>query len=260
MLSLTIATLMLAMLSSSALAATKTWTGTTSGSMSTASNWQGNVAPASGDDLVFPNGVVNTAINNDFPADTAFNSITLGNAYDLGGQEFLLGAGGLQLTVAQNVQISAPIKLSAAQTWTVASGGRVLVQIGGVKLNGQTWTVDTQGASAQVTMNSVLSGSGALIKNGVGQLLLEMANTYTGPTTINAGLVIVSNPNGLGAADGTAANGTTVNATGSTAGTLLIDAVGVGNEMVTLNGGGQDGRGALEGFGGPSTLAGPVVL
>ncbi len=64
---------------------------------------------------------------------------------------------------------------------------------------------------------------------------------------------------GLGAADGTAASGTIVNASGSTAGSLVIAGVGIGNEMVTLNGSGPNATGALQAINAPSTLSGPVV-
>ncbi len=40
----------------------------------------------------------------------------------------------------------------------------------------------------------------------------------------------------------------------------MIAGVGIGNEMVTLNGSGPNATGALQAINAPSTLSGPVVL
>lgn len=48
-----------------------------------------------------------------------------------------------------------------------------------------TSVIFNQGATG--TYSGVLSGSGSLIKDGIGNLILSGANTYTGGTTINAG-------------------------------------------------------------------------
>jgi fibronectin-binding autotransporter adhesin len=46
---------------------------------------------------------------------------------------------------------------------------------------------DAGGVARNITLNGVLSGSGAVIKTGDGALTLNAANTYAGVTTINAG-------------------------------------------------------------------------
>ena len=48
------------------------------------------------------------------------------------------------------------------------------------------------------TFAGVISGSGALTKNGSGTLILSAANTYTGTTTVNAGTLTVAASNALG--------------------------------------------------------------
>src|SRR5438045_1580417 len=57
--------------------ASHTWTGGGgNANWMTGQNWTGG-APSVDDDLVFPSGVTATATNNDFPANTNFNSITI---------------------------------------------------------------------------------------------------------------------------------------------------------------------------------------
>src|SRR5579872_1715590 len=88
----------LALLSPTAFAATQTWTGTTSGSWSVASNW-GGTAPLPGDDLVFPAAGANQSTTNDLPSGLPFNSITLsGGSYTLGGNSITLSGGGILTT------------------------------------------------------------------------------------------------------------------------------------------------------------------
>src|SRR6266436_1227592 len=51
-----------------------------------AGNWSANVAPVAGDDLVFPGGAPKVSNNNDYPALTIFNSITISsNNYSITG-------------------------------------------------------------------------------------------------------------------------------------------------------------------------------
>ena len=96
-------------------AATRTWTGTTSGLWNLAANWGGSL-PQAGDDLVFPAAASNKTNTNDFPAGTGFNSITFtGNGYNLAGNSIALGASGItqnhasvgENTIALNLVLAA---------------------------------------------------------------------------------------------------------------------------------------------------------
>lgn len=62
--------------------------------------------------------------------------------------------------------------------------------------------------------NASISGTGALIKQGLGTVYLDGANTYSGGTTISAGTLIANHENG----------------------SAIIDALGTG--LITLNGDG----------------------
>ncbi|WP_442483273.1 beta strand repeat-containing protein [Aeoliella sp. SH292] len=57
-------------------------------------------------------------------------------------------------------------------------------------------TIDTQGGNAQIP--TVLSGVGGLTKMGAGRLRLTTASTYEGGTTVNGGLLEITNSDALG--------------------------------------------------------------
>ena len=92
--------------------------------------------------------------------------------------------------------------------------------------------------------NNYTSNNLGLIKDGSGTLTLSGANTYTGATTVNQGSLVLGNASALGnsgasLAAGTA--GTTVNA----GATLDINGQANVQEVLTLNGTGVAGAGAL---------------
>src|SRR6185437_7664692 len=113
------------------------------------------------------------------------------------------------------------------------------------------------------SLNTVLSiantisdtGTGRnLIKEGLGEIQFNAANSYRGTTTVNNGLLTLGNPLALGSADRGATTETIVNETLTKAGQLRLgDAIGnnftILNEALVLNGYG------LIGSGGPSTGA-----
>ena len=81
-----------------------------------------------------------------------------------------------------------------------------------------------------------------ILKEGPGEVQLNAANTYRGTTTVNHGILTVTNAKSLGTA-GSAANGTVVNTSPSGQGQLrlasLAGNVTIVNEFLTLNGGGS---------------------
>jgi len=152
----------------------------------------------------------------------------------------------LDITSDQTVNLNSPRTIgnlifgdtdtSTAGGWTLANhgiAGNTLTLAGTVP----TITVNTLGASKNVTISAVVAGTSGLTKTGGGTLALSGANTYSGGTTISGGLVqFISNGN-LGNASGSVIlNGGTLAsaqtaqvtmtrtiATGTTGGTIQLN-------------------------------------
>jgi autotransporter-associated beta strand protein len=139
------------------------------------------------------------------------------------------------------ITISAPLVASTDQTWNVAgtgANGSSLTSSGGLTgagditktgtgalaitaanstyngdliWSGGALTITPTGAGANnLVFNGVISGSGTgpLLKNGTGNLILNGANTYSGGTTLNGGLTILGNKQAFGAGTVTASTTT----------------------------------------------------
>ncbi len=97
------------------------------------------------------------------------------------------------------------------------------------------------------TIASIIgTGAGGIIKSGNSTWTLNGANTYDGPTAINAGTLNITNASGLGSTVGA----TTI----SSEAVLRISNVSVGNENLTINGG------ELYAVGSTSSLSGNILL
>ena len=109
-----------------------------------------------------------------------------------------------------------------------------------IVLNAGGGTIDT-GFNA-LAISSVISGSGGLTKNGTGMLTLQAANTYTGGTTLNAGILFLDSVGGALAPTGAltvnggvfdmsdTATGQTVGALSGAGGTIAL-----GSKVLTTN-------------------------
>jgi autotransporter-associated beta strand protein len=94
------------------------------------------------------------------------------------------GTGNLILTGANTYTGGTTIN---AGTLQIGNGGTLGSITGNVRDNG-TLTFDRSDA---VTFGGVISGTGDVVKLGIGTLTLIKANTYTGSTTVNSGSLIV---------------------------------------------------------------------
>jgi autotransporter-associated beta strand protein len=192
------------------LPATSVWNGAGDGHWSNGGNWVGGLAPAPGDDLLFPAGAYQFRANNDFPAGTPFDSLTFsGGGYNLTGNAIQLTAG-IRSTVptganGPNNTLGLPVQLAADQTITTAFAGVALILNGPLATNGFTLTVAGAGTTS---LGGAISGAGGIIKTGAGLMELRSnASSYTGPTVLDAGITTIWNNASLG----NSATGTIVN-------------------------------------------------
>jgi len=243
-----------------AAAGTRTWTGASSAVWSDPGNW-GGVAPASGDDLVFPAGAANQANTNDL-AGMGFNSIGYtGGAYTSDGNPIGIGSGGLAVSGGSQT-FSIDTTLNASQTWSITAPATVN---GAIDLNGRTLTIDNSATVvlAGAISGSLLNGSGilqyGLVLTGSGLLHLGGANTFRATVGARGGRLIAD---GDGAIPPDTQLSVDASATFDLAGhtITLDDLTGIGN--VALSGGSliRDGRNTSStgatghSFSGPGTI------
>ncbi|MDA7780257.1 autotransporter-associated beta strand repeat-containing protein, partial [Candidatus Pelagibacter sp.] len=108
------------------------------------------------------------------------------------------------------------------------------------------------GAGNITVADPIATGSGTLTKTGSGTLTLSAANTYTGATTISAGVATISNNTSFGTTDAatTIASGAALNVSG---GVTVAEAI-------TINGTGVSSNGAIRSTSGDNTFSGLVTL
>ena len=138
---------------------------------------------------------------------------------------------------------------------TTISGGTLQVGNGGATGSLGTGNIVNNAAlvfdrSDDITVGNAISGSGTLTKQGAGRLTLSGANTYSGATHIDAGVLLLTGANlGNGAGAVTVAAGAALE--------LAFAATPV-NPM-TISGAGS-GAGAVVGVGANSSLDGTITL
>ncbi|MFY0407437.1 beta strand repeat-containing protein [Solicola sp. PLA-1-18] len=197
----------------SAAGTTSTWTGDVSSSMNTAANWSPAQVPVAGDALVFPAGSARTTVVNDLPTGTSFESIRVGGAgYSVSGNAIEL-TGGLTADYTSG---------TSAVATPISNPGAITV-----------------GGSGVLALNAALSGTSGITKTGSGTVVLGVANTYAGVTSVNQGTLAIANSSALGST--TAGNVTDV-AAGAT---LEVRGTINTSELVRIAGQGAGGVGAL---------------
>jgi fibronectin-binding autotransporter adhesin len=114
-----------------------------------------------------------------------------------GTQSLNIGAGGLIIgngsTIAVGASVASPnfISLGGNVTSTAAATTNTISGAGSLNLNAtRTFNVADGAAASDLTIASVIAdgtGTGSMIKTGLGTQTLASANSYTGATTINGG-------------------------------------------------------------------------
>jgi autotransporter-associated beta strand protein len=121
---------------------------------------------------------------------------------------------------------------------------------GALDTNGNQVVLDTVGTTV---LGGVVSDSGGIATFGNGTVRLSGANTYTGLTEVNNGILQIEHASGLGSTS----SGTIVQSGGTLA---LAGNIAVGSESLTLAGTGEGGIGALSNTSGSNSFAGAVTL
>ncbi len=236
----------------------RTWSGTTDGTWSNASNW-GGTAIASGDYVTFNStSSANLTTVNDV-AGLTVAQITIANApsaVSIGGSAFTLTSGIDMTAATADLTITPALTLGNAQTWDVTSGRTLTV--GDVANGGNLLTV--QGAG-NTTIGGTLSGGGGLTKAGTGTLILSGNNTYAGNNTISGGTLQISSDANLGffTDSVTFSASSTLKTTGNVSSTRIMtlngtDTLDIASGTTTSWGGDIGGVGALTKIGAGTLL------
>ncbi len=197
--------------------AVKTWDGGgADGNLQNSLNWVGDVQPLINDDLVFPANAPQQTINNNYFAFTQFNSFTFeGGNYTIGGNPFFLGGGGINVTTGTQT-FNTAVSLRATQTAVVGTGGTLTVAV--LSVGNFPLTISGDGLFGI----GLISGSGALTKNGLGATLVAAASGFSGVISLNNGIFVAD--------------------------------ANIPNSAVTINGGEIGGAFGFSGFGGTGTV------
>jgi outer membrane autotransporter protein len=174
----------------------------------------GNLATSRTISLLLLGGTIDT---------NGFNAIVSGNIINSGSLT-KTGAGTLTLTGSNTYSGGTTISAGILQLGNGGASGSI---VGNVVDNG----VFAINRSDAFTFGGVISGTGSFQQLGTGTTILTAANSYSGGTTISAGVLDVSADNNLGAASG----GLTFNG-----GTLQFGSAFnlASTRTITLNGGG----------------------
>lgn len=226
-------------------ALTHIWTGNgADNKWSTPGNWTNGI-PANGDPLLFAGGAATKTSNNDMIGLSLSGLVFGDSGYAVLGNPITLTGNIVQTVVGTNtVSLTMAISTPATGSNDIAAGGKVI-------LTGQ------------------LGGSGSFKKSGAGEISIAASSTnlFSGPVTVNAGVLRLSAPANNYALSGPLVIGDDIGAVESdlviTEGTNIIpDTVGItinGTGLLDLNGNNET-LGAVTLNGGRIANSGNAVL
>jgi len=182
-------------------------------------------------------------------------SLTIGAAPEDGTLTALTDGGTLTLrndsTRTLTVNAAIADNTSASPLTILGSGpvnlGGAVSHTGPTALGNSTLTFSS---ALPQTLSGVVSGKGTIVKNGTNVLHLLAANTYTGPTYLNTGIVRANQNATFGSSSGGGvfiADGATldVGCTPDVGGTRINNALDFGAKVITIQGIGYEGMGAI---------------
>ncbi|MCW1923909.1 autotransporter-associated beta strand repeat-containing protein [Luteolibacter arcticus] len=246
----------------------------------------GNTTTATGANTISADLQLNTgtALTRTFSVTNSNETLTISGAASQGaavGSVTKAGVGTLVLSgtntytgpttiTAGTLSVGAASNLGGAPSDLIFNGGNL--QITGTTLNNFTSLghsasftatklvgLDINNAANVFTVDQVLNQTtGGFTKLGAGTAVLNLANTYTGATTVGAGALNLQSNSALGTGVGA-----TTSAVSVTSGGALQLQGGISTTTavaLTLNGGGLASKGALENVGGVNTYTGLITL
>ena len=153
--------------------------------------------------------------------------------------------------ISGNNSFAGAITLSSASM--IASDYGTLTLSGNINNGG---FLLTESGAGNVTITSVINGSGGLTKTGTGTLTLSGAasNTYTGPTTVSQGTLILAKPGSL------IDPAITIGGAGSSATVQLNAALQLYGAATTINSGGQLNLNNFNEYVGTLTISGGSIV
>jgi len=156
-------------------------------------NWSGGPPPSGNAQIHFA-GSIDLTPNNDlsFPASQPANSII----FDANAGSFVLVGNAIALTngITNNSStpqtINMPVQLAGSQTWNAASANLVINST--VNLSGNALTVTGSNSFAFNGVITDSSSGGSFVQNSTSAVFLNAANTYTGSTIVNSGVLVLN--------------------------------------------------------------------
>jgi autotransporter-associated beta strand protein len=217
--------------------------GGTTDNWTDANNWSTNAVPAN-NGTATPNFAGTVRLNPTLNVGVDLNGITFAdnsgafNLITLNGSVLTLrGAGITNNNPAVTQSVSPTVQVGTSQTW---GGVGPLNVSGAIALGTHTVTLDSP---ANIGLGNVIAGSGKLVKNGTGALVLTGNNAnFSGGVTLNSGILAVGINAGLGTGALTI-NGGTLEGTGGAR--SLANTVQINSDLGILTGTGINFTGAV---------------
>jgi fibronectin-binding autotransporter adhesin len=148
-------------------------------------------------------------------------TFTMGTATNPANNVILQSSSSGPNNLATNIVVTAG---AGTRTIDYTGNGSILNLAGAVTLNKELIAKSSAGSGGGLQFNGILSGVGGLGldgNNSSGGVILNNANTYSGDTRLSSGKLTLKNQ--------LAAQNSTINLTGSTAGALVFDSAVTGN-------------------------------
>jgi autotransporter-associated beta strand protein len=164
------------------------------------------------------------------------------------------------LSSSTTLQVDSGATFSMTGTFLTSNNVTVAGLAGAGTVTGAAGTLTVNKTSGTDLLTGNIQGGLSLTKSGAGQFSISGSNSYTGATTVNAGVVNLASGNGFGSTDSgtTVANGAVIRIQGTNGGGSGIT---IGDEALTISGLGVGGSGgALRSASGTNTWQGKVTL